>query len=725
MISCSSPQMSNVLSRLKDVVTRGSGWTALCPSHDDNRNSLSASLGDDGKVLLHCHAGCEFTSVVAALDLKPANLMPDKPAAKPASGFNIVAEHDYRDSDSTLRYQVVRLDPKDFRQRKPDGSGGWTWKVRGLKPVPYRLPQLAHGPGDASVFIVEGEKDADRLGALGLLATTNSGGAGKWPTDADYLGWFKDREVVVLPDNDDAGEKHGKSVAASLYGIASDVRIVRLPGLPLKGDVSDWLDAGGTVEELLEIVGHSPSWEPCSDLVPVQPHAACEMELSVGKPEGQTELANSKRFVKRFGNDAKFVATWGKWLVWRGSRWEEDVSNVSTMQFAKLVAQGVFDEARDCLNDGTIDFAKKTARLSGCRAMLNLAASDLAIKHDVLDQSPLLLNCPNGTVDLRTGILHPHRREDFLTKQVRVPFNPDAKCPMWEQFIGEVFPSPKLAAFAQRLVGYGLSGDVSEQVLPIFWGVGANGKSTLLTTIQWILQDYAGQAPASLLAVKKGDQHPTEVAGLYGKRFVVASETEGNCKLAEVLVKQLTGGDIISARRMREDFWTFNPTHKLVLCTNHRPRVSGTDHGIWRRLLLVPFTEVFDGPRKDPQLPAKLATEAEGILAWALRGCLEWQRDGLKPPEEVQAATQEYRSSEDVVGRFVMERCEVGSSSMSVKFSEFNAAFREWCEDSGERLPGQKTVAQWLTDNSFERHHSGGVKYRGICLKPTENGDME
>lgn len=196
----------------------------------------------------------------------------------------------------------------------------------------------------------------------------------------------------------------------------------------------------------------------------------------------------------------------------------------------------------------------------------------------------------------------------------------------------------------------------------------------------------------------------------------MATETDNGARLDEPRVKALTGGDVVSARRMRENFWTFKPSHKLVLCSNYRPKVRGTDHGIWRRILLFPFTQTFDGSRKDKELHAKLLAEASGILAWAVRGCIEWQRIGLNPPEEVQAATRAYRSAEDVIGRFVADCCVTGSQALLVKFSQFYAALESWCHDVGESLPGRKTAGQWLQDQGFEAFHSGGSKYRGIGI---------
>jgi putative DNA primase/helicase len=198
---------------------------------------------------------------------------------------------------------------------------------------------------------------------------------------------------------------------------------------------------------------------------------------------------------------------------------------------------------------------------------------------------------------------------------------------------------------------------------------------------------------------------------------VVASETDDNSWLAESKIKRLTGGDPITARRMREDFWTFNPSHKLILTTNHKPKVKGTDHGIWRRLLLVPFTQTFDGARRDKGLAGKLRDEEEGILAWAVQGCLDWLKFGLQPPPEVQDATKDYRSDQDVVGRFVSACC-IRDRALKVKFSNLYEALESWCKESGDATPGRKVVGEWLRNQEFQEKQSNGRFYLGLALKP-------
>ena len=448
---------------------------------------------------------------------------------------------------------------------------------------------------------------------------------------------------------------------------------------------------------------------------------------TIANPEQQTDIAAARRFVELHGDRVRFCHPWRKWLVWDSRRWKLD-DDGGVMRLAKSLADPVWQEARQTGDSAALRFAARTASDRGIKALLALAASDVPIQPADMDGNGWLLNCPNGTLNLRTGTLRDHRREDCLTKLCPTKFDPGASAPTWEAFLRRIFDEDReLVSFVQRLCGYALTGDVSEQILAILWGTGSNGKTTLLNALMGTLGlEYSLQAVSDLLIVKRNDAHPTERADLFGKRFVAAAETEQSRYLAESLVKQLTGGDKIRARRMREDFWEFSPTHKLFMCTNHKPHVKGNDHAIWRRLVLVPFTVKFWNPdkgesgpvelRQDKSLPEKLRAEAAGILAWAVHGCRDWQREGLCIPDAVRAATAKYRSEEDNLGRFVADCC-LTTGAVRVKFSQLFEALEKWCTDNGEELPSRKAVGQWLQEHDFEEQHSGGRWYRGIALR--------
>ena len=484
-----------------------------------------------------------------------------------------------------------------------------------------------------------------------------------------------------------------------------------------------------------------------SNGVPAQPETvkAVQGDWGGALPSGDpcTDTQNGIRFVRHFGTDFRHCHPWKKDLVWEGSRWREDGTG-QVARWAKLTGRKIYIEAADTedskAHEILLAWAKHSDSAKAHAAMMREARSEptVPVEPADLDADPWLLNCPNGTLDLRTGTLREQKREDYLTRLCPTPYRPDAVCPAWERFLGAVFPDAEdepdreLITFVQRLLGRCLTGDVSEQVLPIFWGGGANGKSTLVNAFFGAVgHDYAMKANADLLMASRGERHPTELAGLFGMRLVVASETQQGRRLDEALVKDLTGGERIRARRMREDFWEFAPTHKVILLTNHKPGIRGTDDAIWRRLRLVPFTATFWDPadpgkdplqlpgnrRQDKQLGAKLASEREGILAWLVRGCLDWQRDGLTLPEQVKVATREYRQDEDVVGGWLAERCITGGHDYRCRAADLYADYRAWCERAGEEPAKQKTFGAAMTERGFGRDKSNGVWYLGIALR--------
>ena len=473
-------------------------------------------------------------------------------------------------------------------------------------------------------------------------------------------------------------------------------------------------------------------------------------ERSEAEKERFTDLGNARRFARLHGQDFRHTRQWG-WLSWAGERWERE-ANGEVHRAAKATATGYYTEAASILDrakakaaaagaDGLTDDERvklgaeanelsahasamtQWAKVCQGRARLEsigkLAESELPIatKSEIFDLNPWLLNVENGTIDLRTGTLSPHRRSDLLTTLAPVRYDPDATCPLWLAFLDRIMDGNReMVDFLRRAVGYSLTGDVSEQKLFFPHGSGANGKSTFINTILSILGgDYAIQAAPELLVVGK-DRHPTEVADLYGKRLVASTEVDDGRRLAEGLVKQLTGGDKIKARLMRQDFFQFDPTHKLWLVANHKPTVKGTDFAIWRRILLIPFDVTIGDEEKDPYLSEKLKAESAGILTWAVRGCLKWQRQGLGIPESVKQATDAYRADSDTFSTFLTE-CTVNAKNAETKASVLYSAYETWCGENGERPQGGKQFSQKLTERGFDKVKTRlGIFYLGVGI---------
>jgi putative DNA primase/helicase len=335
-------------------------------------------------------------------------------------------------------------------------------------------------------------------------------------------------------------------------------------------------------------------------------------------------------------------------------------------------------------------------------AAVGLARKMLTIDGGALDRNPWLLNCLNGTVDLRTGELRGHRASDYITKLVSLNFDSGAAAPLWESVLAQITLETErmtrpIVSFLQRWFGYCATGLTREQQFVVHYGNGSNGKSTILDMVADVLGDYAGTAAPGLLMNGGRDRHPTEIADLFGRRMITAHETGDGGALREDFVKQATGGDRIKARFMHADFFEFTPTHKLQLLTNHKPIIKGQDVGIWRRVILMPYAARFGGREevnagrahyvKDVGLLERLAAEKVGILAWVVRGAIAWAQDGLQPPDSVLAASKDYQTEQDRIGQFVAECCEVGAEHFAPLVLGMGGglypAYAGWCKEGG------------------------------------------
>ena len=445
---------------------------------------------------------------------------------------------------------------------------------------------------------------------------------------------------------------------------------------------------------------HDPAAELTNDPLPQEP---------------MTELGHAHRFVEVFEHQVRYVPSWKKWLVWDGTRWEQDTTNRPTRWMA-AIARTVTAHAIASGDKSATQGAKRLESRSSVAGALALASAQqqLVVDYRVLDADPFLLNCRNGTLDLRTDELRPHDPADLLTKVAGAAYEPDAKSAEFDRFLSEIQPSEEMQQYVACLLGHALEGRQVTHILPIFVGPGANGKTTLINQVKLALGEYAGEAAPGLLIARHFDQHPTEVADLHGLRLVTLQETDRNRNLAEATVKRLTGGDRVKARRMGQDFWEFVPSHTFVMVTNHKPIVQGTDEGIWRRLQIVPFSVRIT--KEDEALPDRLALDAEATLAWLVDGYRSWKADGLVQPAAVVTATEEYRKESDVLGRFLSERCEQVLTD-ETRSAILYHAFEDWCDSNGERPGTQMAFSTELTNRGYDKKHTRhGKVWKGLRL---------
>lgn len=441
----------------------------------------------------------------------------------------------------------------------------------------------------------------------------------------------------------------------------------------------------------------------------------------------RTDAGNAGFFVSKFGADLRFVEAWGKWRVWNGTRWIE-ASDTALVPFAIAATEHMMDWAKTLPDRERTDLrrhALATQKRERLLAMIGLAKGDLNVraKPDLFDANPLLLGCEGVTIDLSGTRPKPHRprREDFITKSTGVTPDPKASCPNWLATLDWVFDSDAATIeHVQRIAGYSLTGSVIEEKLFAFFGGGANGKTTVVMTLFEMLGEYAGRASSNLLLEAQGQKGAAspDIAALHGKRLVVASETDDQCSLAEAQVKAITSNEPIAARSLYRDPFTFKPTHKTILMTNHRPFVKGTDNGIWRRLNIVGFEQQMpdDAQIKDFRV-TRLWPELPAILAWAINGCMMYRRDGLKPSPAVKAATGAYRSEMDFVGQWVAERT-VPDQQERVSRSVAYGDYEDWAKTERAPILGNRRFGEELNARGYPTTRTHGSRFlNGLKLK--------
>lgn len=444
-----------------------------------------------------------------------------------------------------------------------------------------------------------------------------------------------------------------------------------------------------------------------------------------------TDVGNARRFTDLHGHEIRFVANWLCWLVWDGRRWARDAGNIRVTELAKDVGRHLWNHVPDATGKSDkkelIAWAKTSDSARGINAMTHLAAGvpSVLVAHDTLDGDNDKLNVANGTLHVWSGHLDPHDPHDLITKLADIQYDANAQCPRWLAFLERVIPDEEVRAFVQRYVGYCLTGRVTEQTIAFLIGPGANGKSVFLNVLRRLLGEYAVVAPRDLLIAQRYEPHPTSIAGLAGARLASAVETEAGSKLSEAKVKELVGGDDLTARRMREDFWQFEPTHKLIVAANYRPTVTGTDSAIWRRIRVIPFEVVIPFEERNPGLLELLALELPGILNWAVEGCKKWWIDGLGLPSAVELATSQYRDEQDIVGQFLAaEGYELGPGR-AADAGELQRGFLAWCETNGVDPMGKQRLAQALRGKGLvDARRKKGRVWEGLGRQNDDRNEL-
>ena len=440
-------------------------------------------------------------------------------------------------------------------------------------------------------------------------------------------------------------------------------------------------------------------------------------------------LRMAERFVDDHGDLLRHVHGIG-WHQWDGARWKPDEERVdieAAIATTKNTLAHVLDMPAGKERDELYADVRKSESASGIDGMLKLASAlkPISVASRALDADPYLFNTPDGTVDLEAGTVKDNDRDDLITKVSAGPIGDELNAE-WEKFLERILPDPDVRSFVQRLFGYAMLGKQTEHVMPIFTGTGANGKGTIRDALMHAFGDYAIEVDPSLLMESKHEKHGAFKMRLRGARLAFCSETEKGRRFAEATMKRLVGGDPIEANYMHKNPITFDPSHTLIMLTNHLPAVSGDDPAVWRRILVVPFDVVIPEDERDGNLPARLKAAAPAVLAWAYQGWQEYQQQGLNPPQAVRAKTEEYRADSDALGRFLNERT-IENPHGVVKARELFTAWSNWCHANGikaEEIGSEVSFAASMKTRGFEKKDRNiGRVYLGLMLAGSEEDE--
>lgn len=746
---------------------RGDQWQGTCPCHDDRKASLSiapistCSACNEELIKVDCLAGCDTEhEIMPKLGLRPGSLgghAPNcpyrkkringngharnnghingarhfAPTTKAKQKHRIVEAYPYRDEAGVLLYENVRYEPKKFLQRRSDGRGGHVWNLDGVRRVPYRLPELLAEPLTTPVHVTEGEKDCDRLRALGLCATTNSAGAGQWSDE--FNEFLRGRPVVLSLHNDKSGRERGVRIARALMDVAASVHVLEFRELPEKADVSDWLDLGHSKDELLERVAHAPdaaTWLKEFEQAEAGPPQHDDDDDgddghddghggNVGGPEAKSWRDELRDFYLAQSADdegnAQSVAEAAQgrilhvkeigWMRYVRGHWtteradiEVDRTIVRVLTQRRLAAVSANVEA-------IVKCSKADAhRVKACKALLmSIVGAEIAD----FDRDPDALNVANGVLNLRTLTLTPHSPEQRFTYCLKVPYDPEADYSRWEAFLRASVArgdDPATMAYLKPTMGYWVTGRTSEEKAFHVSGATRSGKGTMSEILQETLGPLVKATSfATFTKPRGGDDQGFDLAPLKSARLVIAEEPNANDWLNAGKVKELTGGGSISCAFKGKNFFTYKPQWKPVLISNHPVNADPGDDALWARLHVLHFP---NGHPDDADLRFKQsmmsADNLKGVLRWLVEGARDWYAleatgRGILAvlPDHLKALRDERRKELDTVQQWLDECC-IRRNDLFAPVKTFYASYKAWCEEGGHQAKGNRMLTQEL-----------------------------
>jgi len=715
--------IDHVLDKLRFTGTRdGTQHKCACPAHEDNTESLSVTEGADGKVLIHCFAGCKTEDVVARMGLTMADLMPNGAAYTngnqktplgarvPQGGFSkpkkeraktklgaIVATYDYVDESGTLLYQATRHDPKDFRQRQPDGKGGWVWSITTppVRKVLYRLPELIAADPKKWVYLVEGEKDANNLTSLGAIATCNAMGAGKW--DAEYTKTLTGRRVCILPDADLPGQQHAAKVMAALKGNAVEAIVLNLPGLSDKEDVSDWIERGGTLAELQrltqEVAATTTQTQPVQAPTPTPAPTFTEY----------SDLATAEFAYSLFGKEVIYTPTHG-WMRNVGTHLTTDQAEAHAQ---RRVNDALRQQASLALATGNTELLKRSIPdARNTRSALYQFKSLVTISTGDLDGEPHLLNTLSGVVDLRSGDLVAGEMSNRFTYCVQTEYDRGSHIlttPLFATKLVEWFNQDLTTInFVERVLGYGITGETKEEIFVWLQGQRRSGKGTILNTIQELLGSPLAMSLSMKSLTTDGDdpQH-FALAPLRPSRFVVASESKQHQRLDSGLLKWITGRDTIQVAHKGKDPFQMKPQFKLFAMSNYLPNIDAGDDAMHGRVKIIKMPNSYYGT-EDKDLKAALLSkeQRELLLSMLVAQAGFYYKMGLVVPQDIEARAEEVRRAANPVYGWMGEAI-IAKPGNSEILNDWYQSYCAWCEEWGFKPTQKGWFARTLNEAGY------------------------
>jgi putative DNA primase/helicase len=670
--------------------------------------------------------------------------------------------YDYKDEIGNLVFQNLRYYPKYFsvRHSDPNNKGRWINNIQGCKRYLYRLPELISAVNEGKpIYIVEGEKDVDNLMSLGLAATTNFGGASinnssNWDNSYNYC-LDRAKKVVIIPDADENGYKHAIDIFSKLQPFVSNICYGVFENIPKpKFDSSDIIEHYhiknsklfiSKIKELThsEFLNHVASKgfdiENFKNLVPSTDIKEYEFHKSKGyaqhKETGEkvyyaADLGNAYRVFDKYKERLLYNTTNDSWYIWNGKLWVKDERNELTGFITDILKD--IGNSKAIIFDGNIntDYKKivkyfdKCCSNSAYLSILNYLRRlpDIAVNINDFDKDKHLLNLNNGIYNFKTNQLMPHHPEYMMSKIIRINYNPEARCPKFWSFLYKIFDNnDKLVLFIRRALAITFSGESLAEVLFFCYGNGANGKSVFFKILEIIYGDYFQKAPNSMIMQNGINNIPNDIAQLPNKRMVVCAELPDDQRFNESIIKDLTGNDSIQARFLRQEFFTFTPTHTMWLYGNHKPKIHGSDYGIWRRICLIPFAVTIPVEERIPQheLLESFMEELEGILFWILEGYKDYQKVGLDIPDIVKMATNEYKEDNDVILDFINECCTF-DGSYKIPTTDLYSAYTLYTKENKSFTIGNRKFFTKVEEKGYHKKEIRSRQKEFVGIKLNE-----